>query len=616
MLADCDLTMQYLLYAHKILDTYSKKNRKKRANGCRGKLARSIPCHIDWFMTTSTAKTPDVLEAIFQYFRLSQLSHSTTSTQVGQLAALNAALTTRIWLIPALSARWWMLREIHSLFKLLPIFTFNRRALCYTLTRYPRQSDFARLDWYAPLVRHICYCDYKEDIHPTVFFQIAKFKQGRPLLPHLQSMIVGSIFDDPCLFISPTLKSITFDHSPRGIGDYTPAASTFVSVVSQQLPELRELTLNSSVTQAALHSIGHIKGLRRLRIHFPDHLGINMFLFFQHLASLPTLEKVTMSSQTRALGQFLPSSKISDPEHEQESQTLLFNGTPRELERFVVISEPLLLNNVRPILRPLTDPSQLGLIPPANPSHFSSLDTFHYSGTVAELAHLLHLLPRDTLSSLELDSAFCSVPQERVDYPSRWQPLFNIIRKQSSASLKRICIKSQCCKFPEGSDIFVPGIGVMGPLLSLTHLVSVDLHRLSFITLTDQDIEDMASSWPRLESFYFYNMEPPATTFACFQSFAKHSPNLRSLTIDVDPEGSVPEVNDQFHSNACRLERIWLPTMTFQVIDGGSDEVQVRQYFDRLFPYVQSVFPLPHQRCGSSSYSCDCAWAEFSRTFR
>lgn len=75
----------------------------------------------------------------------------------------------------------------------------------------------------------------------------------------------------------------------------------------------------------------------------------------------------------------------------------------------------------------------------------------------------------------------------------------------------------------------------LNPLLQIHGLQTFDLEFSRSSYLTDEMVEAMTSAWPRLEVFRLYVEEGLCQpSLKSFQSFARHCPNLQSLSLDFD----------------------------------------------------------------------------------
>ncbi|TFK19007.1 hypothetical protein FA15DRAFT_709370 [Coprinopsis marcescibilis] len=202
-----------------------------------------------------------------------------------------------------------------------------------------------------------------------------------------------------------------------------------VPILSEQAPNLEHLHLSFPITQASAAAIANTTRLRTVYVGCGAQLGFNLFLFCQQFATLPDLEGVTISSQNRALGSYVPPDEIFDDEHMQEHNEVFFNGTPEELDTFFQIHGLL--------LKPLTHIRELGPLPPSptngtGADSFPVLKRFSYGGTVVELTHLLEVPLRDTIELLELSVLFPSFPGQDNDDPRHWTQPFGAIRRKGS----------------------------------------------------------------------------------------------------------------------------------------------------------------------------------------
>ncbi|KAJ2933902.1 hypothetical protein H1R20_g3215, partial [Candolleomyces eurysporus] len=144
------------------------------------------------------------------------------------------------------------------------------------------------------------------------------------------------------------------------------------------------------------------------------------------------------------------------------------------------------------------------------------------------------------------------------------------------------------------------------PLLQATGLQHLDFQRSQNLRVNDQVILKMASAWPQLEFFRLFS-EPSKTpgscpTLASIQTLARHCPNLRRLSIDLDPK--VIRLND--FNTIYPLERLTL----FSVMNNGKLGERrvpaVARFLAKCFPaliYAYNEVPLKSDEDGEGHWS-------------
>ena len=85
-------------------------------------------------------------------------------------------------------------------------------------------------------------------------------------------------------------------------------------------------------------------------------------------------------------------------------------------------------------------------------------------------------------------------------------------------------------------DIMNVEIGLIRPLFSFTHLRYVDIFRICVLALSDDDLYDLAASWPLLEnlSLNVSNVADSLPTFKGFFHLLRRCPHLEQLYINID----------------------------------------------------------------------------------
>ncbi|RXW22394.1 hypothetical protein EST38_g3459 [Candolleomyces aberdarensis] len=175
---------------------------------------------------------------------------------------------------------------------------------------------------------------------------------------------------------------------------------------------------------------------------------------------------------------------------------------------------------------------------------FPALESFILNGFDDYLTKVLIRIPGSTLKSLVFRNTEGIVwggpgdddEDEENEEEAREIEEFSVYKaltvlgERHSLSLTRLQIDSFWKSFDPDD---------LEPLLQATGLQHLDFQCTQNLGVNDQVILKMASAWPQLEFFRLFSEQSDndsGPTLASIQTFARHCPNLRRLSIDLDPK--------------------------------------------------------------------------------
>ncbi|KAF8550845.1 hypothetical protein OG21DRAFT_363701 [Imleria badia] len=135
---------------------------------------------------------------------------------------------------------------------------------------------------------------------------------------------------------------------------------------------------------------------------------------------------------------------------------------------------------------------------------------------------------------LSPSSLFCTMNYSRAD-PQRITDLCRaIVVRLCDKSLETITLENWFGLAPIQMD-------AIRPLFSLSRLRCVRIAHLCTLSLSDDDLLELATSWPLLEVLslnYFVETKAPRPTLKGFCQLLQHCPHLQKLTIVIDATDS------------------------------------------------------------------------------
>jgi hypothetical protein len=126
------------------------------------------------------------------------------------------------------------------------------------------------------------------------------------------------------------------------------------------------------------------------------------------------------------------------------------------------------------------------------------------------------------------------------------------------------------------------------PLLQISGMERFEF-RNNCCGLTDELVQKMASAWPKLERFCLeslHEVHPP--TLAAIQTFARHCPKLRRLSLKLDPK--VPSLEDSDPRTLHRLDQLTTFSFTNNAVIGKANIAAVARHISASFPALLFAF--------------------------
>ncbi|KAH9947385.1 hypothetical protein B0H21DRAFT_340882 [Amylocystis lapponica] len=192
------------------------------------------------------------------------------------------------------------------------------------------------------------------------------------------------------------------------------------------------------------------------------------------------------------------------------------------------------------------------------------------------ILHFLGAVTYPLLTTLEISD---------VKRPQKWKELVPRLKALSTMFAPNQALRSLRIDFRVDDAVSVCLVEVVAPLLELHQLEEVAIHAQSYISVSDNDLREMASSWPNLRALDISvsrgKHQPYIHDLA---AFARFCPNLRSLKlpsiiVPSDP-GPVPAV---CHSlRYLHIERHHLPEYSNFV----ARPIQEARFLHKMFPNV------------------------------
>ncbi|KAJ2925696.1 hypothetical protein H1R20_g11398, partial [Candolleomyces eurysporus] len=181
--------------------------------------------------------------------------------------------------------------------------------------------------------------------------------------------------------------------------------------------------------------------------------------------------------------------------------------------------------------------------------NFPALENLSFTSYNRGAVQILSQLQSNTLKTIAFNhTAGKYDDEEEFDWDSEFSgELLSFVTDKQFGSLTKLQINSWGTVDPIW----------LNPLLQIRGMETFDLEFARCSYLTDEMVEAMTSAWPRLEVFRLYVEDGLCQpSIQSFQSFAKHCPNLQSLSLDFDT--SVVPSYESHHesSNILPLENI------------------------------------------------------------
>lgn len=388
------------------------------------------------------------------------------------------------------------------------------------------EHDWARFDAYAKRVRHLIWVD-DDNFDSSIFLRIAQLRNKAPLLPFLVSLRAAPYRGHGLLsLLSPSLRRVDF--YPQSSHDLFPMVWTCLEALTTIVPNLKELRIQTTLSNSSLLSISRMYNLQTLLLFCQ---GFEDLEFFRALSSFHHLKRLD----------------------------ILFEDTATTI------------SSLRwPIPQPSTTP-------------FPALEYLNLTLLPKHLSLLLVQLKRDGLKSLEINTS--KPPLERLGDANHWALSFINMQQMFPSSLQELHLTYDLIYSREHTVTSPPQFHIFEPLLEIRSLKSVTICDFPWTSFSDEEFHKIAVSWKDIEELCFYHRSGQTTnaTFQSLQSFAKFCPKLHTLAIafNTEPLPPLEEIDVLSHSLRVLFIESQLPSDVFGVI----------RNLDHLFPSLARIVP-------------------------
>jgi hypothetical protein len=164
--------------------------------------------------------------------------------------------------------------------------------------------------------------------------------------------------------------------------------------------------------------------------------------------------------------------------------------------------------------------------------------------------------------------------------------------KNALSLLATTHFRSLTCLCIWDSDETVLNAAHLEPLLQISGMEHFEFLETIFYDFTDELVQKMASAWPQLETFRLYSERTPYSqvgpTLAAIQSFARHCPKLRRLSLSIDPVVRSPEDSDPGMLH--RLDQLTIFSFYTNAVIGKANVPAVARHLSASFPALLFAF--------------------------
>ncbi|KAF8068091.1 hypothetical protein FPV67DRAFT_1669955 [Lyophyllum atratum] len=397
------------------------------------------------------------------------------------------------WSELALDALWKEVSDLHRIFSLLsPLETVIDEV--YGFARPLETSDWRRFERYRRRIRTLSYLSSEAGytLHQSVFDDIARSRMSLDILPCLHALEWDAPLSQCVLFMHKNIKSFAVT-LPREIA----GAHSFFEDVAARMPNIIHLDLRL-----------------RFSITSIENLTINL------VQNLTKLQKLT-------LPRFCFTTKIAEAvSHLEDLEAIEYEYFEQQ---GCGVSEDVM--HFKPSL---TEGS------------FPSLWDLNITVLFDDATNFLDTSFAPTnLTSLFLESLI-------IETPTKVLRLITAIAENCQA-LKTLALVSLvdsstfATQVPNKDDSIT--MDTLRPLLTCPNLASLDLIHHRPLHLQQEDMEEIATSWPDLEKLFLNNepvyMERSTLTLQALLPFARHCPKLHTLGLFIDATAAdIPPSSD------------------------------------------------------------------------
>ncbi|THU79601.1 hypothetical protein K435DRAFT_875301 [Dendrothele bispora CBS 962.96] len=454
------------------------------------------------------------------------------------------ARVSKQWSEIALDLLWHEITDLKALLSPLGVFGYKKTAVSgggitllekpasirtYELVSQPTNKGWMRLEiHYAPRVRVLRLGPIPEALSRPLDVLCRIRRSSKPLLPNLKTIyysgLSGKGLMEPLfLFVHEDILEFTLD--AREKEPYVDATQIVLEGIHLRMPQLKKLDITVGSDSRYFSSINEV------------------------MRNLPSLESVTTSASTDlvALFSFFVTLKNLKTLH----------ITPRYQSNGLVISGMTIF----PILGPM--------------KCFRALETLTLFSDYSTASSMLCCMTFPRLESLKILT-------EREEYPLGLQILLSNIQK-SCPNLVRLSLDIESLarsRISQGAsrlcvqttpDLYCVTITNLRPILSIsTTFMSFEILYPFRMNLGLNDVEEIASAWPRLKSLNLNAAPLNASLFPTMQRldlhallpFARHCPDIEELGIFLNAEyRTLPSESD-----VDALPSHWPPELAFEAV--------------------------------------------------
>ncbi|KAI0793425.1 hypothetical protein C8Q75DRAFT_804240 [Abortiporus biennis] len=342
-------------------------------------------------------------------------------------------------------------------------------ARSYMLSGEIYTEEWTRLQSYARRVRRVQCNQVDSKLDPSVFPRLVELCRGKPLFPHLETVVWAYelyIQSELLLFITPTLRQFALVQCP--------------SAAAAAEPRKRWLTLatdrrrrNKDIETTMMRKLAHV-AVDLEALSFGEAVIVNSVLdlvsAFKHLRILHAVLRRDYFETGPSL---LPSTLLSI--------SYLDKLTELRMDVDSIETQDLIFLRDKP---------------------FQRLESLIIEGRASSIKHALLYLTTPRVRSIIITSRKDggSIWSTVSDTWTEFESLTNLILLRFSLRLRILRITRDLTTGPHRTDNPFSFSRVLAPVLRIAQLqeFSVTLHQKNTVSLSDEDIQDMAASWPQL----------------------------------------------------------------------------------------------------------------------
>jgi hypothetical protein len=348
-----------------------------------------------------------------------------------------------------------------------------------------------------------------------------------PLFPSLRSMTWSSTRPELLLFMSADLEALHINCSSGSGGSH---ALVFLHGLVDQSRRLSTLSISEVIPRKSLELLFKFQGLRTLNISDAIVLSIEK----GDLGSLSQLKELT----------------------ELHISLDAFNG---DLS---------------------THPHTLSFAP--------NLHTLELSGPLSVLSTMIQTVP-STCGLHTVKLSLTETQEVSLTEYKEWlralTALLDLLSTSFEPTLRHLTIYDHRSRAHDmGSEFNDDAMHVFTCLLSLPQLAHLELTIAGRISLSNRDLERMASAWPELRTLRLsWDTGNHRPNLSSLQVFARHCPKLRHLEYALETRSLPPELGDDVVSVH--------PLEIFGVLwsSADSDLHATARHLDLLFPQLKEI---------------------------